>query len=155
MTDIVASTETAARIGDGAWKQRLAEHNRVTRHQLERFGGREIDTTGDGFLATFDSVGAALLAAMAIRDAVRGIGLEVRIGVHTGEIELVAGDVHGLAVHTAARIMAAADASQVLTSAVTHALAEGEGCAFEDLGERPLKGLTRPVRLFAVERGAS
>jgi class 3 adenylate cyclase len=152
MTDIVASTQTAARIGDQAWKQRLAQHNQVTRHQFERYGGREIDTTGDGFLALFDAAGAALLAAIAIRDACRDIGLEVRIGVHTGEIETAGDNIRGLSVHAAARIMSEAHASQILTSAVTRALAEGVPCSFEDAGERQLKGLEQPIRLFAVER---
>jgi class 3 adenylate cyclase len=134
------------------WKQRLAEHDQVVRRQLERFRGHEINTTGDGFLATFDSAGSALLAALAIRDATADIGLPIRAGVHTGEIEVVAGDVHGLAVHATARVMAAAGPSEVLTTAVTRSLAEGAPCRFEDRGERVLKGLDQPLRLFAVER---
>ena len=151
MTDIVASTELASRIGDAAWKQRLAEHNRVVRHHLERFRGREIDTTGDGFLVLFDSAGAALLAASAIRDATEEIGLPIRAGVHSGEVELLPNDVAGLAVHATARVMSAAGASQVLTSAVTRSLAEGVACRFHDAGEHRLKGLAEPMRLFTVE----
>ena len=152
MTDIVASTETATRLGDAVWRQRLAEHNRVVRHQLERFRGREIDTTGDGFLATFESAGAALLAALAIRDATADIGLPIRAGVHSGEIEFVADDVRGLAVHATARVMAAAAPSEVLTTIVTRSLATGVACRFEDRGERKLKGLDDPLHVFAVER---
>jgi class 3 adenylate cyclase len=151
MTDIVSSTELAGRIGDAAWRQRLAEHDRVVRRQLERFRGREIDTTGDGFLAVFDSAEAALLAALAIRDAVRDVGLEVRVGVHSGEIELTGDDVRGVAVHATARIMAEAGPSQVVASAVTAALGEGARSEFSELGERALKGLERPIRLFQVE----
>ena len=151
MTDIVASTDELSRVGDAAWKQRLADHNRATRQQLERFRGREVDTTGDGFLAMFDSAGAALLGAVAIRDAVRDIGLSIRAGVHTGEVEMVGGDVQGLAVHATARVMAAANADEVLTTAVTRALAEGVASRFEDRGEHQLKGLQQPLHLFAVE----
>ncbi|MDQ3870649.1 MAG: hypothetical protein M3301_03410 [Chloroflexota bacterium] len=154
LTDIVASTEAASRIGDAAWRQRLAEHNHVVRRQLERFRGHEINTTGDGFLATFDSAGAAVLAALAIRDATADIGLPIRVGVHTGEIEVVGDDVHGLAVHATARVMAAAGPSEVLTTAVTRSLATGVPCRFEDRGERMLKGLDHPLQLFAVGRSA-
>jgi class 3 adenylate cyclase len=150
MTDIVSSTETAGRLGDAAWRQRLGEHNGVVRRQLERYGGREIDTTGDGFLAIFNSPAAALLAGVAIRDGVAGIDLAVRVGVHTGEIELSADDVSGIAVHATARVMAAARPSEVLTTPVTRALAEGAPLAFEDRGESELKGFAEPVRLFAV-----
>lgn len=151
MTDIVASTDQLSRVGDAAWKQRLADHNRVTRQQLERYRGREINTTGDGLLAIFDSAGAALLGAVAIRNAVREMGLSIRAGVHTGEIETIGSDVQGLAVHATARIMAAAGANEVLTTAVTRALAEGVDCRFEDRGDHELKGLQQPLHLFSVE----
>ena len=154
MTDIVASTETATRLGDAVWRQRLAEHNRVVRRHLEAFRGREINTTGDGFLATFESAGAALLAALAIRDATAEIGLPIRAGVHTGEIEVVGDDVRGLAVHATARVMAAAGPSEVLTTSITRSLATGAACRFEDRGERMLKGLDQPLSVFAVERAA-
>jgi len=150
MTDIVSSTETAARLGDAGWRQRLAEHNRFVRRQLDRFGGREIDTTGDGFLAIFDSPAAALLAGVAIRDGIAAIDLSVRIGVHTGEIELMNDDVGGIAVHATARVMAAAQPSEVLTTPVTRALAEGAPFRFEDRGESQLKGIAQPIHLYAV-----
>lgn len=152
MTDIVGSTATASRIGDAAWKQRLVDHNRAIRRQFERFRGREIDTTGDGFLATFDSVGAALWCALAVRDATRDMGIEIRAGVHTGEIDIHPDRVGGIAVHATARIMAAAAPSEVLASAVTRALAEGTGFRFEERGSHDLKGLEGPRELFAVGR---
>jgi class 3 adenylate cyclase len=150
MTDIVDSTTTASRLGDAAWRQHLADHNRAVRNQLERFGGREVNTTGDGFLATFQSAGAALLCAVAVRDATRDLGIEIRAGVHTGEIEILPDDVGGIAVHATARIMAAAQPSEVLTSAVTRALAEGTGLQFTDRGWHTLKGIATPIELFAV-----
>ena len=151
MTDIVNSTPTAARIGDAAWRQKLADHNRLVRSQIGRFRGREIDTTGDGFLVAFDSAAAALETAQAIRDAVREVGLEVRIGVHTGEVELTAGDLRGIAVHTAARVMAAAGPSQILVTGVTRALAEGSGIAATERGRHELKGIPSPVELYSIE----
>lgn len=151
MTDIVDSTATAARLGDGLWNQRLAAHNRVVRQELHRYRGREINTTGDGFIALFESAGAALRCALAIRDAVRDEGLEIRAGVHTGEVDLVADDVHGIAVHATARIMGLAGASQVLSSAVTRMLADTSGLAFTDAGRHELKGLEQPLDVFAVE----
>ena len=151
MTDIVGSTTTASQLGDAAWKQHLADHNRAVRNQIERFGGREINTTGDGFLATFQSAGAALRCALAVRDATRGLEIEVRAGVHTGEIEVLPDDVRGIAVHATARIMAAARPSEVLTSAVTRALAEGSGLRFTERGPHALKGIDTPLELFGVE----
>ena len=150
MTDIVGSTKMASQLGDAIWKQRLAEHNRAVRRQLERFHGREIATTGDGFLALFDSAGAALLCALAARDATRELGIEIRAGVHTGEIEVLRDDVRGIAVHATARIMAAAQPSEVLASALTRALAEGTGLRFEDRGSSVLKGIETPIELVAV-----
>ena len=150
MTDIVGSTAMASQLGDAAWKQRLADHNRAMRRQFERFKGREINTTGDGFLAIFDSARAALLCAIAARDATRAIGIEIRLGVHTGEIELLAGDVRGIAVHAVARVMASAGASEVFATAVTRTLADGSGLRFEDRGQHQLKGLESPLELYAV-----
>jgi class 3 adenylate cyclase len=154
MTDIVGSTKMASELGDAVWKQRLAEHNRAVRRQLERFRGREIDTTGDGFLAIFDSAGAALLCALAARDATRDLGIETRMGVHTGEIEVLPTDVRGVAVHATARIMAAAQPSEVLASSISRTLAEGSGLRFEDRGSYALKGIETPMELFAVARVA-
>lgn len=150
MSDIVDSTVTARRLGDARWKQLLAEHNRIIRGLLERFRGREVNTTGDGFLATFASAAAALRCAAAIRAEVSTLGIHVRIGVHTGEIELLPNDVGGVAVHAAARIMALGGPSEVLVSAVTRALAEGSGLRFEERGRHQLKGLDLPMELFAL-----
>jgi class 3 adenylate cyclase len=150
MTDIVGSTELAERLGDSAWRQVLERHNRIVRAQLDRFRGTEIDTTGDGFLATFSSALAALHAASAIRGAVRPAGVEVRVGVHTGEVELAYGDVKGLAVHATARVMAVGGASEVVVSGVTRALGAGGPFSFEGLGEHRLKGIAAPMELFRL-----
>jgi class 3 adenylate cyclase len=144
MTDIVGSTRIASELGDAAWRQRLTEHNRAVRRQFERFHGREIATTGDGFLAIFDSSRAALLCAIAARDAIRELGVEIRVGVHAGEIEVLRDDVRGIAVHATARIMAAAQPSEVLASAVTRALAEGPDLEFDSRGPHSLRGLDKP-----------
>lgn len=151
MTDIVGSTATAARLGDAAWRQVLESHNRVVRRELGRFRGREVDTTGDGFLAMFDSAAAALQCGVAIRDGLKDQALDVRIGIHTGEVETVDGDVRGIAVHVAARIMAAAGPSEILTSGVTRAITDGGGFEFEDRGRHELKGLPGAVELFALK----
>lgn len=153
MTDIVGSTATAARLGDDSWRQRLADHNRVVRQQLERFRGREIDTTGDGFLAIFESAAAAVLCALATRDAVRGLGVEIRAGVHTGEVQLLSDDIQGIAVHAVARVMATAGASEVLVSAVVRALVSEADITFDERGTHELKGLPLPLELFLAERG--
>jgi class 3 adenylate cyclase len=149
-TDIVASTGLAADLGDAAWRELLGRHNRAVRDQLDRFRGREVQTTGDGFLAVFDGAGRAVRAALAIRDAVRPLGLEVRQGVHTGEVELVGDDVRGLTVHEAARIAAAAAAGEILASSTTRLLADGIGVSFRDVGSHELKGLSGARQLFAV-----
>jgi class 3 adenylate cyclase len=152
MTDIVDSTQTAGRLGDAAWKQRLADHNRIVRRLLQRFSGREIDTTGDGFLAAFDSAERALRAALAIRDAVAEAGVEIRVGVHTGEVDVVeGGDLRGIAVHETARIMAAATAGGVLTSGLSRALAAASGLGFTSTGTHSMKGFDEPVELFEVQ----
>jgi class 3 adenylate cyclase len=151
MTDIVDSTKTAAEIGDAAWRQRLSNHNRLIRRQLERFGGREVDTTGDGFLAAFASAEAGLRAALAARDAIVAAGVQIRAGVHTGEVDVLAGgNLRGIAVHEAARIMAAAPGGSVYTSAVSRALAASSGLRFESVGSHGLKGIPEPVELFLV-----
>ena len=150
MTDIVDSTPTAARLGDARWRQALADHDRVVRYQIDRYRGREIDTTGDGFFVAFDSAAAAVHCARGIREAVRGLGLEVRIGIHTGEIETTTDGVRGIAIHALARIMSSAAPSEILVSAVTKTLTEGTDLIFEERGPRSLKGLTSPMELFAV-----
>jgi class 3 adenylate cyclase len=153
LTDIVGSTSILARVGDAAWKQLLGDHDRILRSEIQRAGGREVDTTGDGFLAEFGSAAAALECALRASTAIRNVGLEVRVGVHTGEIERVGDNVRGLAVHTTARVMAAAGASEIVTTAVTRLLSEGGAFTFESRGEHSLKGLPAPVELFSV--GAS
>ena len=150
MTDIVDSTQTASRLGDAVWKQLLSDHNRLVRAQLLRFGGREVDTTGDGFLATFRSAVAGLRCAAAIVDALRDTETEVRIGVHTGEVEPMGSNIGGVAVHAVARIMALARASEVLASGMTVGLADGSDLAFEDQGSREVKGLSRPIEVYRL-----
>jgi class 3 adenylate cyclase len=150
-TDLVGSTERAAELGDRRWHELLAAHHTLVRRELERFRGREIDTAGDGFLATFDGPARAIRAACAIRDAVRAVGLELRAGVHTGECELLDGQkLAGIAVHTGARVAAQAGPGDVLVSSTVKDLVAGSGIAFEDRGERELKGISGSWRLYAV-----
>jgi class 3 adenylate cyclase len=151
MTDIVDSTPTAARLGDARWRQTLADHDRIVRRQIERYRGRVIDTTGDGFFVAFDSAAAAVHCARAIRDEVPRLDLRVRIGVHTGEIETTADGIRGIAIHALARIMSAAGPSEILVSPITRALTEGTDLAYVERGAHTLKGLTTPMELFAVE----
>lgn len=150
MTDIVDSTGTAVRLGDGRWRRLLADHDRIARIQLDRFRGHEVHTTGDGFLARFDSAAGAIRCAAAIRDAVAEMGILIRAGVHSGEIELLPDDVRGVAVHAAARVMALAGASEILVSSVTRALLTGSGVALEPRGSHVLKGIAEPMDVFAV-----
>jgi class 3 adenylate cyclase len=150
MTDIVDSTAIASRLGDGIWKQKLGEHNRLVRARLERYLGTEVNTTGDGFLAMFASARGAIGCAASIRDGTAGMGLPVRIGVHTGEIELLPGDISGVAVHAAARVMALGSASEVMVSSSTRGLVEEGGLRFESRGMQQLKGLSTPLEVFAL-----
>jgi class 3 adenylate cyclase len=147
-TDIVGSTERASALGDRAWKELLERHHALVRHELRRFRGREIATAGDGFLATFDGPARAVRCAQAIVQAVQAIGMEVRAGVHTGEIELIGEG--GIAVHIGARVGAMAAASEVLVSGTVRDLVAGSGIEFEDRGTFPLKGVPGSWRLFAV-----
>lgn len=149
-TDLVDSTAMAARAGDGVWRETLAQHNQAVRFELDRFRGREIDTTGDGFLAIFDGAERGVRCAAAIGLAVRAMGLSTRAGLHTGEIEFVTGDVRGIAVHAAARVMALAGPGEVLVSGTTHELLEGSGLAFEDRGLYELKGISGARQIFAL-----
>ena len=150
-TDIVASTERLAEVGDRRWRELLDGHHAAVRRELARFRGREVRTVGDGFLATFDGPARAIRCARAIVEAVRPLGIEVRAGLHTGEIELMDGDdVGGIAVHTGARVAAEAGPGEVLVSSTVKDLVAGSGIAFEDRGVRVLRGVPGEWRLFAV-----
>jgi pimeloyl-ACP methyl ester carboxylesterase len=140
-TDIVDSTRRAAEVGDRRWRELLDEHHATVRVVLDRFRGREIDTAGDGFFATFDGPGRAIRAACAIRDGVQPLGLEIRAGVHTGECEVAGGAVRGIAVHAAARVAAQANAGVVLASSTVHDLVAGSGIEFVPHGSAELKGI--------------
>ena len=150
-TDLVGSTEKARALGDAAWSELLAEHHAAVRRELARFSGEEVDTAGDGFLALFDGPARAIRCALAIRDALGRLGLEVRTGVHTGEVERrPGGSPSGIAVHLGARIMSLAGAGEVFVSSTTCDLVAGSGIELEDRGERALKGIEGPRRVFAV-----
>jgi class 3 adenylate cyclase len=150
-TDVVGSTDRAAGMGDRRWSELLATHDGLTRAELERFRGREIRTTGDGFLAVFDGPGRAVRCARAIRDAVGAIGIQMRVGLHTGEIELHADEIGGIAVHIAQRVQALAQPDEVLVSRTVADLVGGSGIPFVDRGAHALKGVPDRWRLFAVE----
>jgi class 3 adenylate cyclase/pimeloyl-ACP methyl ester carboxylesterase len=149
-TDIVGSTELATRLGDRDWRGLLEKHDAVVRRELERFRGHEANTTGDGFLATFDGPARGIRCASAIRAAVREVGLEIRAGLHTGECELAQGKVAGIAVHTAARVAALAGSGEVLVSSTVKDLVAGSGIEFESIGDHELKGVPGEWRLFVV-----
>jgi class 3 adenylate cyclase len=151
-TDIVGSTARASALGDTGWGDRLTLHDGMVRRQLERFRGREIKTTGDGFLAVFDGPARAIQCGSAIRDGARQMGIDVRVGVHTGEVELQAGDVRGVAVHIAARINAFAGPGEVLVSRTVKDLVVGSGIRFADRGAHALKGVPDEWQLFAAEQ---
>src|SRR5262249_14304105 len=138
-TDVVSSTPQVAGMGDRRWSELLATHNGLTRAELERFRGREVRTTGDGFLATFDGPGRAVRCAGAIRDAVRAIGIKVRVGLHTGEVELHGDDIGGIAVHIAQTVQALAQPDEVLVSRTVADLVGGSGIPFADRGTYALK----------------
>jgi len=152
-TDLVGSTEAVRRFGDDAWARLLERHHAAVRSELERFDGEEIDTAGDGFLATFDGPARAIRCAIAIERAVQQLGLEIRLGLHTGEVERHGGGApRGIAVHVAARIAGLAGAGQVLVSATTRDLVAGSGLEFDDLGEFELKGLDERRRIYRARR---
>lgn len=151
-TDIVGSTHLAAELGDRRWHALLDEHYRVTRRQLDRFGGREVKTVGDGILATFDGPARAIRCAAAIRDDARELGLDLRAGLHTGEIEVEPDDIAGMAVHIGARISALASGGEVLVSSTVKDLTIGSGLSFEERGAYALKGVPGDWRLFALTR---
>src|SRR5438445_382247 len=150
-TDIVGSTEHATRLGDRAWRDLLEGHDTAVRLELGRFRGREIHTTGDGFFATFDGPARAVRCALAIREAVRPLGLEIRAGLHTGECELRGDDVSGIAVHIGARVAAAANAGEVLVSGTVKDLVTGSGLRFVERGVHRLKGVEGEWPLHAAE----
>ena len=149
-TDVVGSTEHATRLGDRRWSELLATHDTIVRSALDRFRGREVKSTGDGVLAIFDGPGRAIHCTRAIRDELRPVGIEIRAGLHSGEIELRGDDVGGIAVHIGARVAGAADAGEVLVSRTVCDLVAGSAIEFEDRGEHELKGVPSAWRLFAV-----
>lgn len=151
-TDIVGSTERAAALGDHRWRDLLDNHDRIVRHELQRFGGREVNTAGDGFVATFTSPSAAIACADAIVDAVRVLGIEVRVGIHAGEVEVRGADVAGMAVHICARVAALAGPSEVLVSSTLRDIVTGSRHRFGDRGETALKGVPGYWRLYALVR---
>ena len=149
-TDIVGSTQMAATLGDRRWHHLLERHHAVVREQLGRFRGTEVDTAGDGFLATFDAPGRAVRCAEEILAAVDRLGLTLRVGLHTGECELIDGKLGGLTVHLAARIAAVASSGELIVSSTVKDLMAGSGVAFSDRGVHALKGMPEGWRLFAV-----
>jgi class 3 adenylate cyclase len=149
-TDVVSSTVHVARMGDRRWKELLVTHDELLRAEVERFRGRFVRSTGDGVLATFDGPGRAVRCACAARDAVRPLGLEIRAGLHSGEIELRGDDVAGMAVHIGARVSALASAGEVLASRTVTDLVAGSGIEFEDRGEHELKGVPGTWHLYSV-----
>jgi DNA-binding NarL/FixJ family response regulator len=149
-SDIVSSTKRVAQVGDRRWRELLDRHDSLVREQLAAHGGQEINTTGDGFLALFDAPARAIRCAVAIRDRLRALGIEVRIGVHSGEVELRGDDVGGIAVHIGARVTASAAAGDVVVSSTVRDLVVGSGIGFLDRGRHTLKGVPGRWRLFAV-----
>jgi pimeloyl-ACP methyl ester carboxylesterase len=150
-TDIVASTKQAAELGDGRWREVLDRYYEIARRQIERFGGRQVKTIGDGVLATFDGPARAVRGASAISDAVRPLGIQVRAGLHTGECEVMGSDVGGIAVNIGARVSSLAGPGEVLVSRTVKDLVAGSGLEFSDRGEHELKGVPGTWQLFSVE----
>jgi class 3 adenylate cyclase len=151
-TDIVDATQRAASLGDDGWRDLLERHHAVVRRELERFRGREVDTAGDGFFATFDGPARAIRCACAISDAVKPLGLDLRAGLHTGECEIIGEKVGGIAVHIGARIASLALPGEVVVSSTVKDLVAGSGLRFGDRGTRSLKGVPGEWRLYSVER---
>lgn len=151
-TDVAGSTVKLAEVGDRRWRELLEQHHALVRRQLVRFSGREIDTAGDGFFASFDGPARAIRCACAIRDGVRELGLEIRAGLHAGECEIVDRKVSGIAVHIGARVAGAAGPGEVLVSSTVKDLVAGSGIAFDERGEHQLKGIPGEWRLFAVTK---
>jgi class 3 adenylate cyclase len=149
-TDIVGSTERAADLGDARWRELLGRHQEAVRRELTRFRGREVKTLGDGCLATFDGPARSIQCGRAITEVARSDGLEVRVGVHSGEVEVMDADVGGIAVHIAARVGALAGAGEVLVTSTVKDLVAGSGIHFEERGAARLKGVPDEWRLFAA-----
>ena len=154
-TDIVGTTEHVAKLGDRRWRNVLDRYYYETRKYLTIFRGREVDTAGDGFFATFDGPARGVRCACAIRDAVTDLGITIRAGLHTGECEVVGGKVSGLAVHLGARVAGLAEANEVLVSTTVKDLVAGSGLGFVDRGAHALKGVPGEWRLFAVSEGVA
>ena len=150
-TDVVGSTELATRLGDRAWRDLLGRHHAAVRRELERWRGREVDTAGDGFLATFDGPARAIRCAAAVVDAIRGFGMEIRAGVHTGEVEVSNGDLRGIAVHIGSRVAGLAGPGEVLVSRTVADLVAGSGIVLAERGEHELKGVSGTWLVYAVE----
>jgi class 3 adenylate cyclase len=151
-TDIVDSTATLARLGDKAWRRLLLDHNDALRSELDQFRGREIVTTGDGFLALFDGAARAVRCAAAMVDAVRPLGIEIRAGLHTGEVTVAGGNARGVAVHAAARVAALGGPGEVIVSGTTRDLLDGSGLRLEDRGSHELKGIEGARQVYALVR---
>ncbi len=149
-SDIVDSTGMLGRVGDSRWRDLLLEHNRLMREQLNMHRGREVKTTGDGFLAVFDGATRAVRCGAAMTTAAHALGIAIRVGIHTGEVEFVGQDARGVAVHAAARVMSVADADDVLVSSTTHDLLEGSGLLLADAGVHELKGLAGQRQLYRL-----
>jgi class 3 adenylate cyclase len=149
-SDIVGSTEQASQLGDRRWRELLNVHDELARRLVEEFGGRLVKTTGDGLLATFDGPGRGIRCAAALRDELGGIGVQLRVGLHAGEVELRDGDVGGIAVHIAARVMAAARPGEILVSRTVRDLIVGSDIVMDDRGTHPLRGVEGTWQLFAV-----
>jgi len=150
-TDIVDSTATLERVGDPAWRELLLAHNARMRDTINAFRGQEIATTGDGFLVVFDSATRAVRCGLAMTRSVESLGLRIRVGIHSGEVEFVGDEVRGVAVHAAARVLAIAGAGEVVVSATTRDLSEGSGVTFVDAGRHALKGLSGERQVFRAE----
>lgn len=150
MTDIVDSTRRAAELGPTRWADLVADHNRRAADAIDAHRGRLVKTTGDGLLAAFDSAESAVRGAVAIRAAIRGLALPIRLGVHSGEVEVTLDDLRGLAVHTVARVMAVAGPGEILISATVRDLVDGSDLVFEDAGTHELKGLHGPRQLYRL-----
>ena len=153
-TDIVRSTELGAQLGDRRWAALLGDHNRIAREEFARFRGHEVDDAGDGFLATFDGPARAIRCASAIRDSLHALGLEIRAGLHTGEVETRGEAIIGIGVHIGARVMASAEPGEILVSRTAVDLVSGSGIGFRDRGLHKLKGIDGKWQLFAVDNDA-